>query len=137
VYDDRVFSHRWEGLMAYIGKDGKDDSCRIASLGASSVQASLSRLGKGATTRYYRANYSLQNAPSPDLMASHVEFAEKMTLVGYVDCYGATAADSPFVVFNASSSGEAQALAEVSPLAVTGGATVSIQTLDTGVSIWS
>lgn len=127
-----------DSAMATIGKDGKDDSARLAALGAAAVSSALSALPSvtSSSSRYFRVNYSLSSPPSPDIVARHVEFAERLTLVGYVDAYGAQKSDAIFVVFNAASTQEATALANVSPLVIDAGATVAVQTLDAGASIW-
>lgn len=116
--------------MAWIGKDGKDDVAKLAVLGGSQVLSALSKITSLATsTRYHRADYDLAAAPDIEITREHVDYLERLTLVGFIDSYGANDPLKPFVIIQSTDPAAAKALASASALVTKAGATVSVKTV--------
>lgn len=113
--------------MAWIGKDGKDDVAKLAVLGGSQVVNALGVVpGLRATSRYHRVDYTLANAPSSDVAREHVDFIERLTLVGFIDSYGGNDPLTPFVIVQSDDAAMSEALGKASPLVTQAGATVKV-----------
>lgn len=125
-------------MAGWIGKDGKEDGCKLASMGGAHVAQVLASLpGATAATRFHRVDYILSSQPAEEIIDRHVDFVERLTLVGFIDGYGRQEPLKPFVVFQTSSPSEAEALAKASPLATEANASVHLSSLDLTKSIWS
>lgn len=119
--------------MAWIGKDGKDDVAKLAVLGGSQVVKALSVVPGMSTltttSRYHRVDYSLANTPNLDVVNEHVDFVERLTLVGFIDSYGGNDPRSPFIIVQYEDAAMAEALGKASPLVTQAGATVKISAI--------
>lgn len=113
--------------MAWIGKDGKDDVGKLAVLGGTQVLSALGGITPlTATARYHRADYSLPATADVQTTREHVDYVERLTLVGFIDSYGGNDPLKPFVVFQTPDAAAAQALASASALVTKAGASVSV-----------
>jgi len=125
-------------MAGWIGKDGKEDGCKLASMGGAHVAQVLAALpGAATSTRFHRVDYVLNNQPTSDIIDRHVDFVERLTLVGFIDGYGRQEPLKPFVIFQTPSATEAEALAKASPLVTEANALTNISSLDLTKSIWS
>lgn len=122
--------------MAWVGKDGKDDCCKLASLGGAQLISGFSSLSAVSSTRFHRVQYNLTTDPSQQLINKHIDFIERLTLVGFVDGYGGNDNLHPFVDFQTNSPQEASALANASPLVIEANAETHVKSLDLTATIW-
>ena len=113
--------------MAWIGKDGKDDVAKLAVLGGAQVLSAMSAVSSlAALTRYHRADFSLPAAAGVDITREHVDYLERLTLIGFIDSYGGNDPLKPFVVIQTPDAAAAKALASASALVTKAGATVTV-----------
>ncbi|MBE8557182.1 hypothetical protein [Vibrio sp. OPT24] len=113
--------------MAWIGKDGKDDVAKLAVLGGNQVIRALNVVpGLAVTSRYHRVDYDLANVPTPDIVSDHVDFIERLTLIGYIDSYGGNDPLKPFVIVHSDDAAMSESLGKASPLVTRAGAKVSV-----------
>lgn len=113
--------------MAWIGKDGKDDVAKLAVLGGAQVLSTFSAVSTlAASTRYHRADFSLGAAADVAITREHVDYLERLTLIGFIDSYGGNDPLKPFAVIQTSDAAAAKALASASALVTKGGATVAV-----------
>lgn len=124
--------------MAYIGKDGKDDVGKMMAMGGAAVASALANITAMVTpvSRFHRVDYTLTAAPAADVERSHVDFLERLTLVGFIDSYGSNDPLNPFVVFQTTASQEALALAQASPLVIHAQAKTKVMSLDVNAGRW-
>jgi hypothetical protein len=113
--------------VAWIGKDGKDDVAKLAVLGGAQVLAAMTVVTPLTTaSRYHRADYALPAAADVSVTREHVDYLERLTLIGFIDSYGGNDPLKPFAVIQTSDAAAARALASASALVTKAGASVSI-----------